>query len=206
MSSNRPGTGFRKQRGLSHTIRQWHLKLQRCPSGWFPRWQRDTACQSYHGAEGMPQEDGMSVQEGLVSTTLRCLQITQKHMKLSMEPSQLSPSYVSVSGWAECWGQGLHTNHGDHKLQALQTPLGSFSTPFSPVKSCNLLRWSSRLHLIHEQMGYGVIFPASWLLEWGKDAQPLPVLQCNVNISKEPFRCMWVWIKMQKEHGWYLYR
>lgn len=38
-------------------------------------------CQSYHGAEGMPQEDGVSVQKGLVSAALRRLQNTRTHTR-----------------------------------------------------------------------------------------------------------------------------
>lgn len=64
----------------------------------------------------------MSVQEGLVSTALRCLQITQKAFRCDTQSSRRP----SCPPHTEYWDQGLHTNDGDHKLQALQLPQGAF--------------------------------------------------------------------------------
>lgn len=45
---------------------------------------------SYHRAEGMPKEDGMSVQKSLVSAALRCLKIWFKRTKYTQIRSYMS--------------------------------------------------------------------------------------------------------------------
>lgn len=72
------------ERAVTHNQKQRRCFPPR-PPGCSPD---GNAVRSYHGAEGVPQEDGVSVQEGLVSTALRCLQIAHKALRYNTRSSR----------------------------------------------------------------------------------------------------------------------
>lgn len=96
MSSNRPGTAVNTHRQMCHTLvpqgtlltrsflwdcRELKLLLIgfKCVVPVAATMMATPRAVSYHRAEGMPQEDGVSVQQSLVSAALCCLQSTKKH-------------------------------------------------------------------------------------------------------------------------------